>query len=221
MKLPLPRSRAHGFTLIEMLTVMLIIAILASLVLGVNAMVQTKAARSRAEGEIKTLSLGIENYKVDNGTVPRNADTDSLDPRVDGNPATGGGALKYQKASLFLYQELSGDKEPAGSPDFKPENENKVYLPEFFKPNVLGATKDANGKITVVKYIQDPFGQSYGYSTKGAKAEEEYLTELRKSPTASRPTTAEGYNPTFDLWSTGGSTSGATAAQQGKWVKNW
>jgi prepilin-type N-terminal cleavage/methylation domain-containing protein len=221
MKRPLHIRRAGGFTLIEMLTVMLIIAVLASLVLGVNSLVQNKAARARAEGEIHTLALGCENYKVDNGTYPRNDDTDSLDPRTDGNPATGGGSDKYKKASIYLYQELSGDRKPEGGPDFKPEPDNKVYLPEFFKPNVLGATKDKDGKITVVKFIQDPFGHPYGYSTKGAKAEEDFQSELRKDPSAKRPSTAEGYNPTFDLWSTGGSVSGATAAQQGKWVKNW
>lgn len=219
MKRPLPHSPSHGFTLIEMLTVMLIIAILASLVLGVNSLVQGKAARARAEGEIHTLAMGCENYKVDNGTVPRNEDTDSLDPRADGNPASGGGATKYQKASLYLYQALSGDEKPSGNPDFQPEG--KVYLPEFFKPNVLSTKKDNNGKVIEVKFIQDPYGHSYGYSTKGAKAEEDFQAELRKNPSASRPADSDGYNPTFDLWSTGGATGGVTAAQQGKWIKNW
>jgi prepilin-type N-terminal cleavage/methylation domain-containing protein len=218
MKRPLPHSRRHGFTLIEMLTVMLVIAILAGLVLGVSGLVNTKAARSRAEGEIHTLAMGCENYKIDNGTVPRSEDTDKLDPRTDGNPATGGSATKYQKASLYLYQALSGDEQPAGNPDFIPEG--KVYLPEFFKPNLLSTKKDGNGKIIEVKFIQDPFGHSYGYSTKGAKTEEEYQRELRKNPSAARPD-AEGFNPTFDLWSTGGSVSGVTPKETGKWVKNW
>ncbi len=222
MKRSLLRRRARaGFSLIEMLTVMLIIAVLASLVLGVNAMVQSKAARARAEGEIHTIALGCENYKIDNGTYPRNVDTDALDPRKDGNPATGGSATKYQLASLYLYQELSGDTLPKGSPDFVPDSNSKIYLPEFFKPNVLGATKDENGRIKTVKYIQDPFGYSYGYSTLGARAEEDFQAELRKDPAATRPSDVQGYNPTFDLWSTGGSTSGAEAAQQGKWIKNW
>lgn len=217
MKRNTPRSAA--FTLIEMLTVMLVIAILASLVLAVNGLVQTKAARARAEGEIQTLSLGCENYKADNGTYPRNEDTDELDPRKDGNPATGGSATRYQKASLYLYSALSGDTEPAGQPDYKPEG--KIYLPEFFKPNVLGGSKDKDGRLTEVKYIQDSFGYSYGYSTKGAKAEEDFQAELRKNPGASRPSSTDGFNPTFDLWSTGGSVTGATAKEQGKWVKNW
>ena len=45
----------QAFTLIEMLTVMLVIAILAGIVLNVNGLVQTKAARARAEGEMKSI----------------------------------------------------------------------------------------------------------------------------------------------------------------------
>jgi prepilin-type N-terminal cleavage/methylation domain-containing protein len=58
----LRNSSPHGFTLIEMLTVMLVIAILAGIVLNVNGLVQNKAARSRAEAEMKSLSLSCENY---------------------------------------------------------------------------------------------------------------------------------------------------------------
>jgi prepilin-type N-terminal cleavage/methylation domain-containing protein len=215
MKRLTPLRRDRGFTLIEMLTVMLIIAILASLILGVNSLVQSKAARARAEGEIKTLSMGCENYKVDNGTYPRNEDTDDLDPRDNGNPTND----KYHKACLYLYSALSGDTKPDKNPDFKPEE--KTYLQDFFKPNVLSAKKDGNGKITEVKYIQDPFGQCYGYSTAGAEEEEDFLKELRKNPSAARPASSKGFNSTFDLWSTGGSLKGSTQKEQNKWVKNW
>jgi len=217
MKRLLPLRRDRGFTLIEMLTVMLIIAVLASLILGVNALVQSKAARARAEGEIRTLSMGCENYKVDNGTYPRTGDTDALNPREDVNPNSSD--EKYQDASKDLYKALSGDSGPGKDPDFIPDG--KIYLPEFFKPNVLAAKKDANGKIIEVKYIQDPFGQCYGYSTAGAEEEERFLKELRTKPSASRPARMKGYNSTFDLWSTGGSTKGDDEKARAKWVKNW
>ena len=32
--------------------------------------------------------------------------------------------------------------------------------------------------------------------------------------------TVAGYSPTFDLWSTGGTTTGS-AADRAKWVKSW
>jgi len=58
-----------------------------------------------------------------------------------------------------------------------------------FKNNQLQTS--ANG---AVDYIKDPFGNSYGYST------------------------AHSYNPTFDLWSTAGTTN---STSQAAWIKNW
>jgi prepilin-type N-terminal cleavage/methylation domain-containing protein len=207
------RSSSHsGFTLIEMLTVMLVIAILAGIVLNVNGLVQTKAARARAEGEIKSLTLSCENYKADNGTPPRNEVTDKLDARADMNP----NSAVYQEASLYLYQALSGDTNANGKME---DTDGKNYASDFFKPNVLNYNKDGSGNITQVNFIKDPFDNSYGYSTKGAAAEEQFVEELRKKPTATRPSKVEGFNPTFDMWSTAGTTSSTTG--QAKWVKNW
>ncbi len=94
----------------------------------------------------------------------------------------------YQAASQYLYGQLAGD------PDFDgvPNPNNKSYMQ--FKPNMLG-TDNAN-KV----YPRDPFGNSYGYST------------------ANQVNPNQGYNPTFDLWSTAGLTSGTDSTQ---WVKNW
>lgn len=210
-----PRSSA--FTLIEMLTVMAVIAILASLIMAANGYVNRKAAMERVNGEIAALKMGCENYKVDNGVYPRNGDTDALDSRTEGNP----NSSNYQKANLFLYRVLSGDLVPEEAPDFKPDE--KIYLQEFFKPNVLNAKKDENGKIKGVNFIQDPFGNAYGYSTAAAKAEDEYRKALKSKPNTARPSDTKGYNSaTFDLWSTGGSVkSPATESDQARWIKNW
>ena len=220
---------SSAFTLIEMLTVMVVIAVLASLVVAVQGFAQRKAATSRAEGEIRTMAAACESYKGDFGGYPRdlggqgsNSWTDDLDPREKGDPNSG----KYRDACLFLYKALSGDAEAgvkasepvprAGVPDGKPET--KGYF-EFI-PNQLNKT--SSGEI---RYIQDPFGNSYGYSTAGAKVEENYREDVQKNPKASRQK-IEGFNPTFDLWSTGGSsgknlTGQSLELEQKRWVKNW
>ena len=94
----------------------------------------------------------------------------------------------YQGASLFLYEIISGDSDADRQPD--------PSVPSYFsfKDNLLSP---ATGNVL---YIKDPFGNSYGYSTAGQAGD------------------AAGYNPTFDLWSTAGST---TAAGQAAWIKNW
>ena len=71
-----------AFTLIELLVVITIIAILASLVLSTAGYIQKKGAMARAEAEIAAMSASLESYKADNGDYPTatnsGTDTNSL-----------------------------------------------------------------------------------------------------------------------------------------------
>lgn len=205
------KMNRKGFTLVELLTVMAVIAILAGLVLSTAGYVQKKAASSRAESEIQALSAACEGYKTDNGIyprgpsagmtiggipIPKNA-TDSLDPRTSGTPSG------YVAAGLYLYTQLSGDTTGAG----QVASGVKSYME--FKPNMLGfqipgSPPSASNKITA---LQDPFGYSYGYSTA-------YQADIENNVNPPK----RGYNPTFDLWSTAGNTA-TTGTNQ--WIKNW
>jgi general secretion pathway protein G len=71
-------QRSAAFTLIELLIVIAIIAILASIVLAAAGSVQKKSARSRAQTEIAAMAAALENYKADNGDYPVNSNTGSL-----------------------------------------------------------------------------------------------------------------------------------------------
>jgi prepilin-type N-terminal cleavage/methylation domain-containing protein len=176
-------ARARGFTLIEMLVTMAVIAVLAGLVLGVGGVVQRKGALARAEATIRALSTACEDYKTDFGVYPRNADTDALDPRVHGDPTSS----LYKNASVFLYKSLSGDMDADRRID---PTEGKSYY--NFAINMLQPTQ---ANATTVIAVQDPFGFSYGYST------------------ANQSNSAKGYNPTFDLWSTSGKTTSPSTTQ--------
>lgn len=214
-------SRSHrAFTLIEMLVVMAVIALLAAIILSVNGLVQSKAARARAEVEIKALGAGCDSYKADNGSYPQNtAATDALDPRANGSPTS------YNASSLFLYKELSGDQNANGR--LETTETGKNYLPDYFQPQRLGGTQGPSGAMTQVTYLKDPWGNSYGYSTMGAKADQDFRVKVTTDAAATR-TTGKGYNTTFDLWSTGGKTTNPLSADIGTgrditnvWVKNW
>ncbi len=187
-----------GFSLIELFVVISIIIVLAGLILSTVGYVQKKGERSRAETEIAAMSAACESYKADNGIYPRdnttNQYTDTLDARQNTDPTQ----TVYQNASLYLYEQLSGDS----SANLQPPATAKIYF--SFKPQMLGGTRDANGNLTSVSYIRDPFGNSYGYSTIQAATGD----------------STKGYNPTFDLWSTAGTTSGS-ATDLNQWIKNW
>jgi prepilin-type N-terminal cleavage/methylation domain-containing protein len=181
-------SFRRAFTLIELILVVGIILVLSGLVLSTVGYARKKGARARAETEIAAMSAACENYKADNGVYPANSDTNTLNAQTSVNPSA------YQAASLYLYNALFGAT--AGSRT--PNTGAKSYF--VFRPNMLFPA-DQN---QTVQYIQDPFGNSYGYST-------------INNP-ITNPTPTPGYNPTFDLWSTAG---GTTTGDTPKWIINW
>lgn len=185
-----------GFTIMELLVVITIIVILAALILGTVGYVQKKAARSRAEAEIAAMSAACESYKADNGTYPSNADTYKLDARSSADPSA------YPSASLYLYESLYGvtTVTRSATPSLK------SYF--TFKPNMLMPPPPSSADITG---IRDPFGNSYGYST---------AANPDAVPAGGSASTGTGYNPTFDLWSTGGAKTNSSA-DVAQWIKNW
>ena len=184
------QRRYNGFTLIELVLVVGIITVLTGLVLSTVGYARKKGALARAETEIAAMSAACENYKADNGVYPRdnatNQYTDTLDARLNFDATQS----VYRNTSFYLYTQLSGDSSGTRSPT------GKSYM--AFKPNMLFPADQAQN----VQYIQDPFGNSYGYSTANQ----------------ADPVTPKGYNPTFDLWSTAGGTAASDAP---KWIKNW
>ena len=210
------RRSKTGFTLIELLVVGAVIIVLAGLILSTFGYVQKKGARARVETEIAAMSAAIESYKADNGIYPRGPSTSAP---ASGTPvytvaATGTDDLNarvntdstqkiYQDASRYLYEQLSGDV----NLDLTADTGSKTYF--AFRESMLAVIKDANGNNIGLSHIKDPFGNSYGYST----AYQRDIDQGINPPTL-------GYNPTFDLWSTAGTTSGSTT-DRNQWIKNW
>ena len=64
------RTKQAGFTLVELLTVIAIIALLAALILGLAGNAQKSAARNKAEAEIEQLSAFVTDYQMKYGQVP-------------------------------------------------------------------------------------------------------------------------------------------------------
>ena len=237
-------TRRSAFTLIELLTVMTIIAILAGLIIAVAGFAQKKGALSRAAAEIKALENGCESYKADTGTYPHQpvADTSGSIPAISssgsnsnipsdllfpgGSNASGSsavtGSTPYTQASLELYEALTGDVSCTGTGG-GPGTTN--YIADM-KPDVWGRNNmsAAVSGSNAVFYLSDPFGNSYGYSTAYATA------VVAANLTGTTATNPGGYNPTYDLWSTGGNinppyktttTSGQPGDPMLQWVTNW
>ena len=107
------RGKKSGFTLVEVLTVIAIIALLAGLILGLAGNAQKTAARRKAEAEIAQLSSYITDYQMKYGQVPNSvnalktalaADSHSLSNLLD----PWGVSYNYSnssKATFYLWSE--------------------------------------------------------------------------------------------------------------------
>lgn len=215
-----PRNTA--FTLIELLTVMAIILVLAGLILNIAQHAQYKGSLAKATAEIQALSSAIEAYKNDNGTYPRDPNiTDKLIPQTEFNP------VNYKSSSGLLYKALSGYDTTQGKT-------NTIIGKSYFQfqPVELGSLNASTtpSPTSSEMYIQDPFGNSYGYSTAYQAAKD---TADNSSTPGATPAPDQGYNPTFDLWSTAGygpagrampsvtANASPAALYSSLWVKNW
>jgi prepilin-type N-terminal cleavage/methylation domain-containing protein len=204
-----PRAiRTRAFTLVELLMVMLLIAILAALVLGLSTYLGGKAARSHADAEIRAIAAACESYKSEHGSYPRKSGVTEgtvsgthqvsvpISPKLNGDPRQ----QVYENASIYLYGEL------------------RTYLSP--RPEQLGVDP-----ATSSSYLQDPYGNSYGYSTAAATDEDLYEQQLQSNANAPRPDFHGLNSVPFDLWSTGGLTMDPPMMNPNlvwsRWVKNW
>ena len=138
MKTP-PRRGLAAFTLIEMMTVITIIIILASIVIGSMAYVKDRQAKEKAKIQLGLLAKALEDYKQDNGTYPPTSDGDG-----SGNSDELFNALYFVGA-----QDATGAK--------------KIYITELNPTsNKQGWTI---GTASASTRITDPWGYEYRYRT--------------------------------------------------------
>ena len=93
-------SRRNGFSLVELLTVIAIIAILAAIIFPVMSLVKDRARQNQCMSNIKQIGMALGLFKTDNRSYPA-----ALVPAVQ-VPAGGGlPAVRQAKSSAGLYPE--------------------------------------------------------------------------------------------------------------------
>ncbi len=63
------RTRANGFTLVEILVVLTLVAVLSAILLGVFGRVREKGRRTTCAGNLRQLNLALRQYLTDNDSV--------------------------------------------------------------------------------------------------------------------------------------------------------
>jgi prepilin-type N-terminal cleavage/methylation domain-containing protein len=161
------RALQAGFTLVELLVVIFIIAILAGLITVGVTQAKKVAKNAQANTEINSFGVGLESYFMDYNIYPAYG-TDDVD--MDRND--------FPK----LYEALLGEKAPNGGGGKnapyveKLKRENTVvesFAGDEAQPYEQAMSEDLYSS-DVEKYYLDPFGTPYFYRENKSKRNKEY-----------------------------------------------
>jgi prepilin-type N-terminal cleavage/methylation domain-containing protein len=142
---------AAAFTLIELLTVIAIIGILAAITFGVARGVQERAAISQARSELATLAVALEAYKRQYGDYPQTGIMPGTTP-----PTT----LSATNVPGYLFNAMAGKLGPKRAAI---DGRAVIDLSRMTLASTT-AVPAVGGSISVANAFFDPWGRAYVYS---------------------------------------------------------
>jgi prepilin-type N-terminal cleavage/methylation domain-containing protein len=160
-------SPRRGFTLIEILIVISIIALLASLVLASVSIGKDQALRSAARSMVHALDVGLENYAQDEGRYPGS----DLQADPDRNDVP------------LLFEALFGEPRPGGpggrSAPYGRFKETDVRVWDRAQDGYRPATRLEILDPKCEKYLSDPWEQVYIYRANKGKQAQAWMRNFR------------------------------------------
>ena len=153
------RSGAAAFTLIELLVVISIIALLASLTVGLSGLAARKSKEARLKGDLNRFAAAIENYKSAIGSYPRdNARGNSVLPSTN--------QLFYELSGTYYTDgqfQIPGRSEgvsasavtrffnaPGFGNSVRRDSGEKLRFTEEFKPSQFKAIRDSGNTLVEI-----------------------------------------------------------------------
>ena len=125
------RSGQDGFTLIEIMVVILILGLLATIVVQSLRGATDKAKRVKAQADIAEIKTGLDRYYLDAGSYPT---TDQGLQSLVSAPSSGNVPANYETGGYIQ----SVPKDPWGNPYFYQSDGNSYVLKSFGADGVEG-----------------------------------------------------------------------------------
>ena len=188
----LSRQENGGFTLIEILIVISIIALLSSLILGAIMVAKKGATEAIAKTEVSSLGGALEQYVQDESDYPGMAE------KIDAD----------RNQFPELYNALFGERRPNGpggrSAPYTKIEEKRVVVYDRDTDRYEPATRDQVNDFETEKFYLDPWSNPFVYrANKGRKREEfmhnQYAADIYSLGPNGTDDTAEGNEESDDI----------------------
>lgn len=161
------RGPERGFTLLEILIVVSILALLAGLLVPMLQKGGTAAKEALARTEVAGLDVALQRYVEDEGALP-------LGRRRDADP---------ENEFPALYEALAGERAPAGgggrSAPYSRFEERRLRVMDPEKGELRPATRAEAADRRIEKLFLDPFGNPYVYRANRGRQPGEFAVRRR------------------------------------------
>ena len=159
-----------GFTLLELLVVIVIIMFLAGITIPIVSSIQTSAKKGVTSAQISQLGLALKQFESDFGVFP--PDNYTANPitiggvsiPVDSDLDTGSKCLVFFLGSKFIFTSTSFNDIYGPYIEFKRAQLDKVTGVDFADDTGSLTITGVNGTREVFQY-KDPFGSYYSYDS--------------------------------------------------------